>query len=160
MKDGVHAWKMAFVATTHSYFFLLRLCRRFSDVFQSSIVFTCRLSIVNRRQLTHDKGKALRKWIPMLVGMSAVIILVNPFLNSRGTTIFFYFRGKQVTLEATVYGVVMALSLVIILLMFISFNLILNGNKFLFVFSKFLPKTDFFNNVSHSFCSAIKKKVR
>ncbi|WP_186668151.1 energy-coupling factor transporter transmembrane component T [Sporosarcina sp. BP05] len=107
---------------------------------------------------THDKGKALKKWIPMLIGMSTIIILVNPFLNSRGTTIFFYFRGKQVTLEATMYGIVMALSLVIILLMFISFNLILNGNKFLFVFSKFLPKTAFLTMLVIRFVPLLKRR--
>ncbi len=109
--------------------------------------------------LTHDNGKALRKWIPMLVGMSALIILINPFINSRGTTIFFYFRGKQVTLEATLYGVVMSLSLVIILLMFISFNLILNGNKFLFVFSKFLPKTAFLTMLAIRFVPLLKRRL-
>lgn len=109
--------------------------------------------------VTHDNGKALRKWIPMLVGMSVVIILVNPFLNSRGTTIFFYFRGKQVTLEATIYGVVMSLSLVLILLMFISFNLILNGNKFLFVFSKFLPRTAFLTMLAIRFVPLLKRRL-
>lgn len=109
--------------------------------------------------LTHDNGKALRKWIPMFVGMSAVIILVNPFLNSRGTTIFFYFRGKQVTLEATLYGVVMSMSLVLILLMFISFNLILNGNKFLFVFSKFLPRTAFLTMLAIRFVPLLKGRL-
>ncbi len=108
--------------------------------------------------ITHDKGKALKKWIPMLIWMSIIIILVNPFLNSRGTTIFFYFRGKQVTLEATMYGIVMALSLVIILLMFISFNLILNGNKFLFVFSKFLPKTTFLTMLVIRFVPLLKRR--
>lgn len=109
--------------------------------------------------ITHDNGKALRKWVPVLIGMSAMIILVNPFLNSRGSTIFFYFRGKQVTLEATIYGVVMSLSLVMILLMFISFNLILNGNKFLFIFSKFLPRTAFLAMLAVRFVPLLKRRL-
>lgn len=113
------------------------------------------LVVVN---VMHDGGKALRKWTPMLIGMSLFIILVNPFINSRGTHVFFYFRGKQVTLEATMYGVTMALMLVMILLMFISFNYILNGNKFLFVFSRFLPKTAFLTMLVIRFVPLLKER--
>ncbi|MHA6260442.1 energy-coupling factor transporter transmembrane component T [Sporosarcina sp. CAU 1771] len=109
--------------------------------------------------IVHDRGESLKKWAPMLVIMSALIILINPFINSRGTHIFFYFRGKQVTLEATMYGIVMALSLVLILLLFISFNLILNGNKFLFVFSKFLPKTAFLTMLVIRFVPLLKGRL-
>ncbi|CAM3228759.1 energy-coupling factor transporter transmembrane component T [Filibacter tadaridae] len=109
--------------------------------------------------LTHDNGKALKKWIPMLSVMCAVIILVNPFINSRGTHIFFYFRGKQVTLEATLYGAVLSMSLVLILLMFISFNLILNGNKFLFVFSRFLPRTAFLTMLAIRFVPLLNRRL-
>lgn len=108
--------------------------------------------------IVHDGGKALRQWTPMLIGMSTFIILLNPFINSRGTTILFYFRGKQVTLEATMYGVVMSLSLVLILLMFMSFNYVLNGNKFLFVFSKILPKTAFLTMLVIRFVPLLKRR--
>lgn len=108
--------------------------------------------------IMHDGGKALRKWTPILIGMSIFIILLNPFINSRGTNVFFYFRGKQVTLEATMYGIVMALMLVAILLMFISFNYILNGNKFLFIFSRFLPKTAFLTMLVIRFVPLLKER--
>lgn len=109
--------------------------------------------------LAHGGGKALRKWIPSLGGMSVAIIVLNPLLNSRGTHIFFYFRGKQVTLEATMYGVVMALSIVMILLMFISFNSILNGNKFLFIFSSILPRTAFLTMLAIRFVPLLKRRL-
>src|SRR5690625_5072645 len=76
--------------------------------------------------ISHDGGKILKKWSIPLVLMSVFFILLNPFLVSRGTNILFYFRGKQVTLEATMYGVVMALALVSVLVMFVSFNQILH----------------------------------
>ena len=53
----------------------------------------------------------------------------------------------------------MSLSLVMILLMFISFNLILNGNKFLFVFSKFLPKTAFLAMLVIRFVPLLKRRL-
>src|SRR5690625_5073640 len=108
--------------------------------------------------ISHGSGAALKKWtIPLLV-MSFVIILLNPFLVSRGTNILFYFRGKQVTLEATIYGTVMALSIVAIIIMFVSFNLILNGNKFLYVFSKMLPRTAFLVMLSIRFVPLLKRR--
>lgn len=109
--------------------------------------------------ITHDKGKALRKWAPVLIFLSTFFILLNPFLVSRGTNILFYFRGKQVTLEATVYGVVMSLALVIVLIMFVSFNLILNGNKFLYIFSKVLPRTAFLIMLSIRFVPLLKSRL-
>lgn len=93
--------------------------------------------------IIHDGGKELKKWLPFFIMMGILIVVLNPFLVSRGTNILFYFRGKQVTLEATIYGFVMALVIIIILMMFISFNITLNGNKFLFIFSRIFPRTAF-----------------
>lgn len=109
--------------------------------------------------LTHDKGKELKKWLPMLLIMSSFIVLLNPFLVSRGTNILFYFRGKQVTVEATVYGVVMTLSIVAIIILFISFNLILNGNKFLYVFSRILPKLAFLSMLAIRFVPLLRVRL-
>ena len=114
------------------------------------------LVVVN---LTHDKGKELKKWLPMLLIMSSFIVLLNPFLVSRGTNILFYFRGKQVTVEATVYGVVMTLSIVAIIILFISFNLILNGNKFLYVFSRILPKLAFLSMLAIRFVPLLRVRL-
>lgn len=114
------------------------------------------LIVVN---LSHDKGKTLKRWLPMLFIMGTVMILLNPFLVSRGTNILFYFRGKQVTLEALTYGVTMALSLILILILFISFNVILNGNKFLYIFSKILPRTAFLTMLSIRFVPLLKTRL-
>lgn len=109
--------------------------------------------------MSHDKGKELKKWWPMLLIMSSFIMLLNPFLVARGTNILFYFRGKQVTLEATLYGVVMALSIVAIIILFISFNLILNGNKFLYIFSRILPKLAFLSMLAIRFVPLLRVRL-
>lgn len=109
--------------------------------------------------LSHDRGKALKKWSLPLLMMSGFMIVLNPFLVSRGTNILFYFRGKQVTLEATVYGVTMALFIVSIIVMFVSFNIILNGNRFLFIFARILPKTAFLIMLSIRFVPLLKSRL-
>lgn len=93
--------------------------------------------------ITHDRGEALKKAIPFLVMMAVLIIILNAFFVSTGTTILLGLWGRKITLEALVYGIVMALSLIVVFLLFVSFNLILNGNKFLYIFSRFLPQTAF-----------------
>ncbi|HLS35169.1 MAG TPA: energy-coupling factor transporter transmembrane component T [Bacillota bacterium] len=104
-------------------------------------------------------GKSqLKTWTPLITIMAFIMIVLNPFLVSRGTNILFYFRGKQVTLEATMYGFVMALSIVTILLMFISFNIVLNGNKFLFIFSRILPRTAFLIMLTLRFMPLLKER--
>jgi len=90
--------------------------------------------------------------------MSLFFIVLNPFLVSRGTNILFYFRGKQVTLEATMYGVVMAIALVSVIVMFVSFNILLNGNKFLYIFSKVLPRTAFLLMLAIRFVPLLKSR--
>lgn len=117
------------------------------------------LTLIIAVNLTHDNGRTLKKWAPALIMMSVFFVLLNPFLVSRGTHILFYFRGKQVTLEATMYGFVMALALVIVLILFISFNLILNGNKFLYIFSKILPRTGFLLMLSIRFVPLLKLRL-
>lgn len=117
------------------------------------------LTILILINLTHDKGKSLKKWtIPLLI-MGSVFIILNPFLVSRGTNILFYFRGKQVTLEALMYGFVMSLALISVIIIFVSFNIILNGNKFLFVFSRILPRTAFLIMLSIRFVPLVKGRL-
>lgn len=114
------------------------------------------LLVVN---LAHGSGRALKQWAPMMMVMALLIILINPFINSRGTHIFFYFRGKQVTLEATLYGIVTSMSLLMILLLFISLNAVLNGNKILYIFSRILPKTAFLVMLSIRFVPLLKRRL-
>ncbi|WP_042143518.1 energy-coupling factor transporter transmembrane component T [Paucisalibacillus sp. EB02] len=127
--------------------------------FNHPIFLTTALILLIFVNLSHDSGKALKKWIVILILMSLIIILLNPFLVSRGTTILFYFRGKQVTLEAIIYGITMALFIVNILMMFVSFNVILNGNRFLYIFSKFLPRTAFLIMMSIRFVPLFKRRL-
>src|SRR5690625_1466647 len=92
---------------------------------------------------SHDSGKSLKKWsVPLLI-MGFAFMLINPLLVSRGSHILFYLGNRQITLEATMFGIVMSLTLIAIIVLFVSFNIILNGNKFLFVFSKIVPRTAF-----------------
>ena len=101
--------------------------------------------------LSHDRGKTLKKWTIPLLLMGVVFALLNPLLVSRGTHFLFYIGNRQITLEATMFGIVMSLTLVSVIILFVSFNLILNGNKFLFVIGKIVPRTAFLMMLSIRF---------
>ncbi|MDV6379118.1 energy-coupling factor transporter transmembrane component T [Sporosarcina sp. GW1-11] len=149
------------IQTVHPFvMFFYYICIGFFAMFFNHPIFLLAgclaLIAVN---LSHDGGAAMKQWAPMMIGMTLLIILINPFINSRGTHVFFYFRGKQVTLEATLYGVVTSMSLLMILLLFISLNIVLNGNKLLYIFSRILPKTAFLIMLSIRFVPLLKRRL-
>ncbi|PIC76610.1 ABC transporter permease [Sporosarcina sp. P19] len=109
--------------------------------------------------LSHDGGQAMKQWAPLMVTMTALIIVINPLINSRGTHVWFDYFGKQVTFEAMLYGVVTAMSLLMILLLFVSLNSVLNGNKLLYIFARILPRTAFLIMMSIRFVPLLKRRL-
>ncbi len=84
-------------------------------------------------------GKLIRS-MPAIACMGLIIIVMNPLFVRRGATVLFYFRHNPVTLEGVAYGMIMAMSLWGIFILFISFNDVIHGRKFLFLFSKVWPR--------------------
>lgn len=75
----------------------------------------------------------------ILPGM-LIVALVNPAFNHYGVTIFYTFEnGNSLTLESIVYGLVLASVLGISMIWFHSFNVIMTGDKFVYLFGKILP---------------------
>lgn len=109
--------------------------------------------------LSHDGGRAMRQWAPLMIIMTVLIVVLNPFINSRGAHILFIVFGRQVTFEAVLYGVVTAMSLLMILLLFVSLNNVLNGNKLLYIFSRILPRTAFLVMLSIRFVPLLRRRL-
>ncbi len=95
------------------------------------------LAMVN---LLHGNKEKLKKSFPYFIFMGLMVIVLNPIFVRKGATILFYFRNNPVTLEAIVYGMVMAFMLISILVLFLSFNHVINSRKFMFLFSKVWPQ--------------------
>ncbi|MFF2446450.1 energy-coupling factor transporter transmembrane component T [Neobacillus sp. NPDC058068] len=90
--------------------------------------------------LLHGNKEKVKKSFPFFIVMGLIVMILNPFFVHRGSNILFYFRDNPITLEALLYGVVMAFMLISILVLFLSFNHVLNGRKFMFLFSKVWPQ--------------------
>ncbi|MED4731064.1 energy-coupling factor transporter transmembrane component T [Aneurinibacillus migulanus] len=90
--------------------------------------------------LLHNSGNQLRRLLPFYLLMGGSVALLNPLFSHRGRYILFYFLDQPITLEAIIYGVTMMLSLLTILLTFVSYHHVITTDKFMYVFSVIAPK--------------------
>lgn len=90
--------------------------------------------------LAHGNEKSLKGLLRASLTLALFIAILNPLLTHRGSTMLFYLFDNPVTLEAIVYGIIMALSFFAIALSFSSYQTIISSHKFLYVFSRFSPK--------------------
>lgn len=86
--------------------------------------------------ITLDGGCQLRRYVKFYLLLAAVMTLMNPLFSHRGATTLFVLGDDRVTLEAFVYGLTSAMSLLVIVLSFVSFDLVISGDKFLYLFGR------------------------
>lgn len=79
------------------------------------------------------------KKLPGMVPFLLVVAVLNPVLNTRGQTVLFTLFGRPYTLEALVYGVVLAGMLGTMLLWFGCFSTVLTGEKIVYLFAPIAP---------------------
>ncbi len=111
-------------------------------------------------QFYHDGGERLRKQLPLYMLMGGSIALLNPLFSHRGRVILFYFLDQPITLESVLYGVTMMLSLLLILLAFLSFYQVITTDKFMYLFSSVAPKTALLTSVAIRFVPLLKRRLK
>ena len=79
------------------------------------------------------------KKLPGMVPFLLVVAALNPVLNPRGETLLFTLFGRPYTLEALVYGVVLAGMLGTMLVWFGCFSTVLTGEKIVYLFAPIAP---------------------
>ncbi|MCH5299964.1 MAG: hypothetical protein J1E56_01500 [Ruminococcus sp.] len=79
---------------------------------------------------------SILKYIPFTI----LITLLNPLFSHSGATPLFFINDNAFTLEALIYGAVLALMILCVIFWFKSFNIIFNSEKILFLFGKISPK--------------------
>jgi len=92
------------------------------------------------------------------VPIGLIMVLVNPLINHRGRHILFELFGKPVTLEALLMGIMMAVSLIIIITMFITYEAIVDYHKFIYMVGKVLPKTAFLTTMTIRYIPLLKRR--
>ena len=85
-----------------------------------------------------DCKKEMSAGAPYTLGFGAVIILINPLLNSRGQTVLFTFFGRNYTLQALIYGAVLAGIFICSINWFTCLGKVLDSDKILFLRNRFI----------------------
>lgn len=80
-------------------------------------------------------GRVLWWMVPLFV----FLMLLNPLFNTYGETVLFYAFGRPYTLEALVYGAVMAGILIGMMIWFGCYNAVLTSDKFTCLFGNLIP---------------------
>ena len=74
--------------------------------------------------------------IKMVIPMAILIFIFNPLLYHEGVHRFYIMGSYFITLEATVYGCIMCATLLLILILFASYNSAVSYQEMLYIFSK------------------------
>ena len=83
-----------------------------------------------------------KKGWKMILGMLPLVVLLsvlNPLFNTYGETVLFHVFGKPYTLEALVYGMVIAGMLLTMMLWFGCYSAVLTSDKFVCLFGSLIP---------------------
>lgn len=89
----------------------------------------------------HDQLNGVRRWFILLLTSVFFLMILNPLFNERGRHVLFLVGQHRFTLEAVVMGGMNAVSIISVIAIFISYNVVVTPNKLLFLFSKILPQT-------------------
>lgn len=117
------------------YLLLIILAFLYNDPYYL-ISFLALISVLIMLQgITREVVQIIKFFIPM----SLLIIIINPLTSHEGTTRIYIMGSYFITLEALVYGIIMSLSLLIILLVFASYNRSVSYQEMLYLFSKRFP---------------------
>ena len=77
--------------------------------------------------------------IKYTIGFSMLIMLLNPFFSTGGETVLFTYFGRNYTLQALVYGAVMAGIFICSINWFSAMGKVISTEKFLFLFGGRFP---------------------
>ena len=79
------------------------------------------------------------KLLGAMIPMFCLITLVNPLINTYGKTVLFTYFGRNWTLEAMVYGMVLGGMFVLMMVWFRCYNVVLTSDKFVCLFGSLIP---------------------
>lgn len=140
-----------------TYYIVVIAC---SMIFLHPIFLLVELAIVIGVDVLSGAKKQVTMMLEGSIFMVAFIMVMNPLINSRGAHVIWSFGGILITVEAVVYGVLMALSLLIVLLIFLSYNKCLTSQKFMYLFSRISPKLTLLTMITLRFVPLFLRRFR
>lgn len=89
-----------------------------------------------------------------------IIFIINPLVSHRGTSILFYLFGNPVTAEALAQGGFNFIAAATSFILFLSFNRLMDSEKFLYAFSFLSPKAALVTSMTIRFAWLYSARVR
>ncbi|MBR5502989.1 MAG: cobalt ABC transporter permease [Methanobrevibacter sp.] len=107
----------------------------FSDPYFVITFLVLILVLISLQGVSSELKNIMKFFIPL----SILIIILNPLLNRTGAHKIYIAQNFFITYEAIAYGVLMSLALLIVILVFSSYNRSVSYQEMLYIFSKKLP---------------------
>lgn len=89
-----------------------------------------------------------------------LIAVTNPIFVHKGETILFFLNDNPVTLEAIIYGVVIATMLVAVIFWSKSYSYLMTSDKFIYLFGKAIPKLSLVISMALRFIPLFKSQIK
>jgi len=89
-----------------------------------------------------------------------LIAVTNPIFVHKGETILFFLNDNPVTLEAIIYGFVIATMLVAVIFWSKSYSHLMTSDKFIYLFGKIIPKLSLVISMALRFIPMFKEQIK
>ncbi len=107
-----------------------------------------------------EKGRNVKSDLSFYIPMFILVSITNPLFSHNGITPLFFMNGNPVTLEAVFYGINIALLLTAAAFWCRAYAETVTEDKFLFLFSKTLPKTALVISMAIKFIPVMKRQAK
>ncbi|MBD1371236.1 energy-coupling factor transporter transmembrane protein EcfT [Hazenella sp. IB182357] len=88
----------------------------------------------------YDGGRQLWRWKKMILITSLLFVGINIFTSQRGSHLLWQVGDHRITLEATLYGMMMAGTIFLVLALFVSYQQVLTMDQFFYLFARITPQ--------------------
>lgn len=117
------------------YFIMVLFAFIFSDPYFVVTFLVLILVLISLQGISSELKNIMKFFIPL----SILIMILNPLLNRTGAHKIYLWSNFFITYEAIAYGILMSLALLIVILVFSSYNKSVSYQEMLYIFSKKLP---------------------
>ena len=117
------------------YFIMVLFAFIFSDPYFVVTFLVLILVLISLQGISSELKNIMKLFIPL----SVLIMILNPLLNRTGAHKIYLWSNFFITYEAIAYGILMSLALLIVILVFSSYNRSVSYQEMLYIFSKKLP---------------------
>lgn len=131
----------------------------FTFIYNHPVFMISNLICIILVTLLYTSPKKVLLSIKTVAIMSIFIIVINALTNHRGANILFYLFDKPITFEAILYGIISSIMIAIMFITFLVFNILIDSERFLYLFGGALPKLAFITNMSIRFTQVFKKRA-